>query len=298
MIKRGNINEIRPLLESYMKAYVESYDTTLNNAERAKQVALNGQVLSTNLIGSYKPFILAGYPGIGKNALIGEFISKPVRKGLLLFAQKFWPDEIGSTEKDRIFEYLDNPYVKHPIACIEYTNEEIIQEISDAGYDVHVLTFDRELFFEWANKLSQAGHRNVDKLFLDYLKENPDDSEKDWTKITSTDIGSYFEQLDSTGPVPSFWGKLTAGLHTHLKVGLSHRGTDMSDDEKALYESLIVDGNLDFVKIKKVLSGMPYRNDVYANKYESFLSNLRTDLAQPYVPAHIRTAIWAKITEA
>ncbi len=119
-----------------------------------------------------KPFIVAGWTGIGKSALVKQVADEMHMKDCDYTLVYFNLETPAKEIIEEARKTSDKPKM------IEVTHKHIIdgvRDIEQAGYAVHELELDPQEWLEWAQQINpETGRCNVDKRFVDMLKAKPE----------------------------------------------------------------------------------------------------------------------------
>lgn len=118
-----------------------------------------------------RPFIVAGWHGIGKTAIA----TKSKRQFPELQIMDFNLTAENPAAVKTIMEEWSDASGQPRVICI--TTDVDLSSFRDLDFnacDIHYIELDKDLWFEWAQQKGEDGLCNINKSIVDFLKQNPE----------------------------------------------------------------------------------------------------------------------------
>jgi hypothetical protein len=265
MLKTGNLKEIESSLRDYVAKGDYSKPFVMIGWTRTGKTAI-----VNNIFGSASPDWATSAHGSPSRGIYEATSFADIFRRIAHYQQgiaskcvtyHIWDSQQFKRDLPELLNLLSIG-IETPIPVIieiSYQKEEVFTTIVETGFDVYNVEFDRDLWFEWAEKIdTETGRRNVPMRYIKFLKESP---------------AEYLHLLSGHDPNPGSWGPIPckwALMHGREYFYLTQ--TLLLPEQIA--NSLYVDGDLDEDLLNKAL------NEVSAEKWNEWV-DINGDSANP-----------------
>lgn len=244
MLKTGNLKEIESSLRDYVAKGDYSKPFVIIGWTRTGKTAI-----MNNIFGSASPDWVTSARGVPSRGIYEATSFADIFRRVAHYQQgiaskcvtyHIWDSQQFKRDLPELLNLLSTG-IETPIPVIieiSYQKEEVFTTIVETGFDVYNVEFDRDLWFEWAEKIdTETGRRNVPMRYIKFLKEAP----AEYLHVLS----GHDPNPEWGHPIPSRWADMHSNEYFELEE-LFQQGQ--------IVNSLYVDGDLDEALLNEALN--------------------------------------------